>query len=188
MFLRFQTTHSFRMLSLIPTHSSTIHESCQTYISCSIIYIYIITQSYPIKTDHTGTSKVQNHSAASPSISPRLRGLAQAGCLAQASLPSPRREGKNKCVAITGSRLSEIPLAWASGLLAQKVSESPGRDLVQRSPCFISPRRDWLAWARLAGLATVLHWNSHENQPNHTCKALPHLQTTDPTVQTTNNS
>ncbi|QCD82101.1 hypothetical protein DEO72_LG2g2434 [Vigna unguiculata] len=44
-----------------------------------------------------------------------------------------------------GSRLSEIPLAWASSLLAQKLSESPGRPFGQklrRAPCFISPRRE----------------------------------------------
>ena len=143
MFHLISNHHSFHMLSLIPTHSSTIHDSCQTCISYSIIYVSIITQSFPIKTDHTGTSKSPIHNTASPSISPRLRGLAQARRLAQASLPSPRREHKKIwCVGITGSRLSEIPLAWASGLLAQKVSESPGRDFVQEPPCFISPRRD----------------------------------------------
>ncbi|QCD81300.1 hypothetical protein DEO72_LG2g1625 [Vigna unguiculata] len=34
--------------------------------------------------------------------------------------PPPRRGHKNKCVGNAGSRLSEIPLAWASCLLAQK--------------------------------------------------------------------
>ena len=150
--------------------------------------MYIITQSCPIKTDHTGNIKSPKHSTASPSISPRLRGLAQARWLAQASLPSPRREHKNWCVGITGSRLSEIPLAWASGLLAQKVSESPGRDLVQRSPCFISPRRDWLAWARFTGLATVLHCNSPVFSSNNTCKIFLYIQTTDPTIHSTNNA
>ncbi|QCD86239.1 hypothetical protein DEO72_LG3g760 [Vigna unguiculata] len=110
--------------------------------------------------DHSGNIKRPNYSTASPSISPRLRGLAQARHLAQASLPSPRREHKNKGGGITGSRLSEIPLAWASGLLAQKVSESPGRDFVQ----------------------------SQENEPNHTCKPFLHIKTTDLTMQSTTNA
>ncbi|QCE00260.1 hypothetical protein DEO72_LG7g1548 [Vigna unguiculata] len=41
-------------------------------------------------------------------------------CSLRRASPSPRREHKNKCVGNVGSRLSEIPLAWASCLLAQK--------------------------------------------------------------------
>ncbi|QCD97133.1 hypothetical protein DEO72_LG6g1843 [Vigna unguiculata] len=51
--------------------------------------------------------------------------------LAQASLPSPRREHKGRSKSNAGSRLSEIPLAWASCLLAQKLSEPPGRLFAQ---------------------------------------------------------
>ena len=49
--------------------------------------MFIITQSYPIKTDHLGNIKYPKHSTVSSSISLRLRGLAQARRLAQASLP-----------------------------------------------------------------------------------------------------
>jgi len=58
----------------------------------------------------------------------------------------------------TGSRLGEIPLAWASCLLAQKLSESPGRLFLrtgQGEPLLVSPRRDWVAWARFTDLAVV---------------------------------
>ena len=46
--------------------------------------------------------------------------------------PSPRRGLKeNQGLGNTGSRLSEIPLAWASCLLAQKLSEPSGRLFAQ---------------------------------------------------------
>ncbi|QCE10597.1 hypothetical protein DEO72_LG10g1827 [Vigna unguiculata] len=80
-----------------------------------------------------------SHSTVSPSISLRLRGLAQAR-RARSGAPPPRlgESAKNKGMGNTGSRLSEIPLAWA--------------------------RRDGLAWARLTGLATVLHCHSHKSK------------------------
>ena len=78
--------------------------------------------------------------------------------LAQAS-PLRLSEGsKEHPETNAGSRLGETPLAWARCSLAQKLSGSPGRPFVQTGlgeSLFISPRRDWLAWARLAGLATV---------------------------------
>jgi len=98
-------------------------------------------------------------------------------CLLRRASPSPRREHKNKGMSNTGSRLSEIPLAWASCLLAQKLSESPGRPFVQNL------RRDGLAWARLTGLATVLHCNSHENRTNKAYKAVNHTKTNDLSMQ-----
>ncbi|QCE05613.1 hypothetical protein DEO72_LG9g617 [Vigna unguiculata] len=63
-----------------------------------------------------------------------LRGLAQAR-RARSGEPPPRLgEGaKNKGMGNTGSRLSEIPLAWASCLLAQKLSEPPGRRFAQKN-------------------------------------------------------
>ena len=51
----------------------------------------IITQSYSTKLDHSGTIKHLNHSTVSPSISLRLRGLAQASRLGDFSCNSPRR-------------------------------------------------------------------------------------------------
>ena len=49
----------------------------------------IITQSYPIKIDHSGNIKRPNHNTVSPSISLRLRGLAQAR-RARSGEPPPR--------------------------------------------------------------------------------------------------
>ncbi|QCE07931.1 hypothetical protein DEO72_LG9g2953 [Vigna unguiculata] len=133
--------------------------------------------------DHSGNIKHPNHSTVSPSISLRLRGLAQARH-ARSGEPPPRlgESTKGKSRSNAGSRLSEIPLAWASCLLAQKSSESPGRPFVQklrRAPCFISPRRDGLAWARLTGLATVLHCNSHENQTKPAYEAFSYTKSKD---------
>ena len=92
------------------------------------------------------------HHTVSPNPSLRLKGLAQASPL-RLGEGSKRASGSN-----AGSRLGETPFAWARCSLAQKLSGSPGRPLVQtglgESP-FVSPRRDWLAWARLTGLATV---------------------------------
>ncbi|QCE03750.1 hypothetical protein DEO72_LG8g1776 [Vigna unguiculata] len=103
-------------------------------------------------------------------------------CSLRRASPSPRREHKSKGMSNARSRLSEIPLAWASCLLAQKLSESPGRPFVQkprRAPCFISPRRDGLAWARLTGLAIVLHCNSHENRTKPAYKAFSNTKSKD---------
>ncbi|QCD93365.1 hypothetical protein DEO72_LG5g1440 [Vigna unguiculata] len=54
-------------------------------------------------------------------------------CSLRRASPSPRREHKSKSMSNAGSRLSEIPLAWASCLLVQKLSESPGRPFVQKN-------------------------------------------------------
>ena len=101
------------------------------------------------------TSKVQYIAQPRPASRPGWGVSLRRDVSLRRASPSPRREHKNRCVAITGSRLSEIPLAWASCLLAQKVSEPPGRDFEQRPPCFVSPRRDWLGWARLTWLTAV---------------------------------
>ena len=151
--------------------------------------------TYPSSHNHTQskqitreTSKVQCIAQSRPASRSGWGASLRRDMLAQASLPSPRREYKNTYVGITGSRLSEIPLAWASCLLAQKMSEPPRRDFAQRPPCFISPRRDWLAWARLTGVATVLHCISHENEANHTCKLFTRIKTKKQTVYPTINS
>ena len=54
-------------------------------------------------------------------------------CSLRRASPSPRREDKSKSMSNAGSRLSEIPLAWASCLLAQKLGESPGQPFVQKN-------------------------------------------------------
>ncbi|QCD95865.1 hypothetical protein DEO72_LG6g562 [Vigna unguiculata] len=73
----------------------------------------LLIQSYSTKTDHSGTNIHSNTAQSHPA--PR------------SGEPPPRlgESTKNKCVGNAGSRLSEIPLAWASCLLAQK----PQQDL-----------------------------------------------------------
>ncbi|QCE08307.1 hypothetical protein DEO72_LG9g3338 [Vigna unguiculata] len=44
-------------------------------------------------------------------------------CSLRRASPSPRREHKGRSMSNAGSRLSEIPLAWASCLLAQKFKQ-----------------------------------------------------------------
>jgi len=82
--------------------------------------------------------QTSNHSTVSPSTSLRLRGLAQA------SPPPPRRGLKQERESSTGSRLGEVPLAWASCVLAQNTLWSPERPLAQKAlgePLHISPGR-----------------------------------------------
>ncbi|QCE08993.1 hypothetical protein DEO72_LG10g212 [Vigna unguiculata] len=123
------------------------------------MYISLIIPSYSTKIDHSGNIQHPNHSIVSPSISLRLRGLAQAKQSRSGESPSAQARLETRKTGTTaGSRLSEIPLAWASGSLAQKLSESPGRLFVrsgQGEPLFVSPRRDWVAWARFTDLAAV---------------------------------
>jgi len=113
------------MISLIPTRSSTIHESCQKYILYSIIYVSIITQSYPIKTDPSGIIKRLNHSTTSPSISLRLRGLAQAR-RARSGEPPPRLGESTKKTR-----------AWQHGISLKRdpsrLGELPARSKIERA-------------------------------------------------------
>ena len=50
----------------------------------------------------------------------------ETGSLRRAPLCLGEGSRKNQGMGNTGSRLSETPLAWASCLLAQKLSEPPG--------------------------------------------------------------
>jgi len=163
-------------LSYQPFQYNLMQNSCQPFIHNSqLVFLYHTHTYQAFSTDtqnqaniiHTKPKRTSHITLSR--LAPRLGWRVS---LRRAS-PSPSREHKNKGMSNAGSRLSEIPLAWASCLLAQKLSESPGRPFVQklrRAPCFISPRRDGLAWARLTGLATVLHCNSHENEPNQHTK------------------
>ncbi|QCE10901.1 hypothetical protein DEO72_LG10g2133 [Vigna unguiculata] len=79
--------------------------------------------SRPLKRDPRAS-----HCAVSPNTSLRLRGLAQARQSRSGESPSAQARAQNQETGTTaGSRLGEIPLAWASGSLAQKLSKSPGR-------------------------------------------------------------
>jgi len=172
--------------------SFVIQESYHIYLILHYIHIthhaFIPNQNRPFK-----DKQIFNHSTVSPSTSLRLRDLTQAR-QSRLGEPPPRlgeraqkqgQEQRGISLKRDPSRLGELParskverVAWAT-FRAKK----PGR-----APCFISPRRDGLAWAKLTGLATVLHYNSHVFRPNNTCKVLSHLKTTYPTIQSTNNA
>ncbi|QCD86294.1 hypothetical protein DEO72_LG3g815 [Vigna unguiculata] len=68
--------------------------------------------------------------------------------LAQAAGSRSGDGSKKEAGVHAGSRLGETPLAWARCSLAQK--------------------RDWLAWARLSGLATVFLQHPSTNSPKTT--------------------
>jgi len=73
--------------------------------------------------------------------------LAQAeGSRSSEPPPPPRRGRKNKSMSNAGSRLSEIPLAWASCLLAQKSQRVAWATIRGEKglgePLLISPRQD----------------------------------------------
>jgi len=131
-------------------HTKFINHAKHTLYS--IIYISLIIQSYSTKTDRLGINRQPNTARSRPA--PRSGW----GVSLRRVPPPPRRGHKNTSLDNAGSRLGETPLAWASCLLAQKSSWPPGRPFAQQlwaSSLFISPRRVWLAWARLTGLATV---------------------------------
>jgi len=113
------------MLSPIPTHSSTIHESCQKYTSYSIIYMSIIIQSYSTKINYSGTIKHPKHSIVSPSTSLRLRGLAQAR-RARSGEPPPslRRERQKLGHGQHGISLKRDP---------SRLGELPARSKIERA-------------------------------------------------------
>jgi len=114
------------------------------------IYTYIRTcissqQSYPNKFQSFKSNQETKHRPVLPNPSLRPKGLAQTG-------PLRLGEGsKEEPGAKARSRLGETLLAWARCLLAQKVERVAWATF--RVKGF---GRDWLAWARLLGLATVL--------------------------------
>jgi len=103
--------------------------------------------------------------------------------LAQASPPSPRRGPKKWCRSICGISLRRDPSRLSEMLARSKPQTGRLGDLSRRNPrrapYFISPRRDWLAWARLTGLAPVLHCSSHDYGTKQTYKASSHTKSTD---------
>jgi len=103
------------------------------HTSYSIIYMSFITQSYSAKTDHSGTTNMQIQYGLAQHLAQAEGSRSGETCSLRRASPSPRREHKSKSMSNAGSRLSEIPLAWASCLLIQKLSESPGRPFVQKN-------------------------------------------------------
>jgi len=91
--------------------------------------------------------------------------------LAQAAGSRSGDGSKKEAGVHAGSRLGETPLAWARCSLAQKWVGRL-RDLSHKTglgeSLSISLRRDWLAWARLSGLATVFLQHPSTNSPKTT--------------------
>ena len=143
----------------------------------------------PSSHNHTQSKQIIRESSNVQNITqPRPASRPGWGVSLRRASPSPRREHKLRCVGITGSRLSEIPPRLGELPACSKGERVAWARSRAGPPCFISPRRDWLAWARLTGLATVLHWNSHVFRPKHTCKAFLCIQKTDPIIHSTNNA
>jgi len=151
----------------IPNPSPTIHDSCQSYI----IFHYIHVSHHNIHTqtniNHPRINKHPNNVLPRPA--PR-----SGGTCSLRRAPIRLGEGsKEHPETNVGSRLGETPLTWARCSLAQKFSRSLGRPFAQTGlgeSLSISPRRDWLAWTRLAGLTTVfLQQSPHRTKPTHSC-------------------
>ena len=155
-----------------------------TYTSYSIIYMSLIIHSYPTKTNHpeinkhpiTALSRPAPHSGETVS----LRRVP----FTQARLKKAHRNQRGISLRRDPSRLGEI-------LARSKImSGSPGRPLAIQGlseSLFISPRRDWLAWARLAGLATVFLRQSLVPAPQYVHTTDIHIQDqhdNTPTIQT----
>jgi len=129
------------------------------HTSCSIIYISLIIQSYSTKTDHLGTNRHPITALSRPAprsgwgVSLERDSLARARQSRSSETvslrrapPLLRRGHKNRSMSNAGSRLGEIPLAWASCLLAQKPQWVPWATIHGEKglgePLLISPRRD----------------------------------------------
>jgi len=113
------------MLSLIPTHSPTIHESYpRIYFLLRHIQVNHH-KSYSTNTDHSGNIKHPKHSTVSPSISLRLRGLAQAR-RARSGEPPPRLGESTKKTR-----------AWQHGISLKRdpsrLGELPARSKIERA-------------------------------------------------------
>jgi len=97
----------------IPNPSSTIHESCQTYLILQYIHISHYNIHTQTNINHPRTNKHPNITRSRPAPSSGWRVSLRRDVLAQASLPSPRRGLKS-------IRETTRDLAWARYSLAQK--------------------------------------------------------------------
>jgi len=135
------------MPTFTPNPSFVIQESYHVYLILHYIHIthhaFIPNQNRPFK-----NKQIFNHNTASPSTSLRLRDLAQARQSRQDESLSALARAQQEQEGNARSRLSEIPLAWASCVLAQNTPWSPERPLAQEAlgePLHISPGRVKLA-------------------------------------------
>jgi len=168
-------------VEFIPNSSFTIHESCQAYIILHYIHVSHHNIHSQTNTNHPRTNKRPNIAPPRPTPRSGWRVSLSRDVLAQASPPSPRRGLEKGAGAHAGSRLGETPLAWARYSLAQKVElvawATFRAKMVLGESMFISPRQDWLAWARVTGLATVLLQQSYPSIQNNIPNAFQVLRT-----------
>jgi len=143
------SSHDNTMFLKFSNHTFISHDKPHTdpFIHNSRIMpkIYFCTPLYTCPPSHNHTqskqvtresSNVQNITHPRPTPRPGWGVSLRRDVSLRRASPRLGERTKTRGVAITGSRLSEIPLAWASGQLAQKVSESPGRDFVQKISLF----------------------------------------------------
>jgi len=148
------------------------------HTSCSIIYMPLIIESYSTKIDHLGTNKHPITALSRPAPRSGWGVSLRRGSLAQASPLSAQARARNKETGTTtGSRLGEIPLAWASGSLAQKVEQvacATYREKRVGEPSSDLLRRARLAWARLTVLALMYLQQMHHSKPTNRAKNSTH--------------
>jgi len=144
----------------------------------SIIYMFLIIQftPKPITIIQTAHCLAQSLAQAGESRSGETCSLRRAS-------PSPRRGFDGALMELHGISLRRDPSRLGEVFPRSKLRAGRLGDLScnnpRRAPCFISPRRDGLAWARLTGLATVLHCSSHGYRTKQAYKASSHTKSTD---------
>jgi len=112
--------------------------------------MYLIIAIIPKQFQSSESKHTTKHNTVSPNPSLRLKGLAQARHSRSGESPLPRRGLEKNIKKQRGISLRRDPsrlgeMFARSKFWAGRLGES----------LFVSHRRDWLAWARLIGLATV---------------------------------
>jgi len=164
-----------------PTTSIIHHSWIRSRIHRNPSYIYAHTSrhtSIPKQLPHIPRQQSTKPHVVSPSPSLKQKCLAQARQSRSDESPSAQARARNKETGTTaGSRLGEIPLAWASGSLAQNVEQvtwATYREKEVGEPSSDSLRRARLAWARLIVLALVHLQQMHYSKPTNHAKNSTH--------------
>ena len=144
-------------------------------------YIHITHHTIILNQDRSFRNKqTANHSTVSPSTLLRLRGLAQVRQSRSGEFPLRLGEGTRSGAWATRDLAQARPLSPGRVACSLKIlSGTPERPLAQvglGESLFVSPRRDWLAQARLTGLiivspATTMYFEptkhtKHSSTPN----------------------
>ena len=116
--------------------------------------------SYSTNINHPRISKHPNRVLSRPTPRSGWRVTLRRDVLAQASPPSPRRGLEEACREHHGISLRRDPSRLGEVFTRSKIWAGRLGDLSRiwdlGESLLISPRRDWLAWARFAGFAAVL--------------------------------